>query len=92
MRDGKPQYPRRRLCAREFRWLDGSREGLFSPATSADIIVCYQLSFFTASSTPTQNTASSQHVCKSCETSVKSCVFLLLFLLLAALFARFCGC
>ena len=38
MRDGKPQYLRRRLCAREFRWLDGSREGLFSPATSADII------------------------------------------------------
>ena len=39
--NGTPRYLRRsRLCAREFRWLDGSREGLFSPATSSssDII------------------------------------------------------
>ena len=38
-RDGRLQYLRRsRLCAREFRWLDGSKEGLFSPATSSDIV------------------------------------------------------
>ena len=31
-------YRRARLCAREFRWLDSTKEGLFSPATSTDII------------------------------------------------------
>ena len=31
-------YRRSRLCAREVRWLDDSKEGLFSPATSTDII------------------------------------------------------
>ncbi|CAE7943570.1 RXLR161 [Symbiodinium sp. KB8] len=31
-------YRRARLCAREFRWLDDSKEGLFSPATSTDIV------------------------------------------------------
>ena len=31
-------YRRSRLCAREFRWLDDSKEGLFSPATSTDIV------------------------------------------------------
>ena len=38
-RNGKPcWYRRSRLCAREFRWLDESKEGPFSPATSADIV------------------------------------------------------
>ena len=32
------RYRRARLCAREFRWLDSTKEGLFSPATSTDII------------------------------------------------------
>ncbi|CAE7291170.1 RE1 [Symbiodinium sp. CCMP2592] len=38
-RNGVPSWYRRsRLCAREFRWLDESKEGLFSPATSTDIV------------------------------------------------------
>ena len=38
-RNGQPMFYRRsRLCAREFRWLDASKEGLFSPATSSDIV------------------------------------------------------
>ena len=38
-KSGQPMYLRRsRLCAREFRWLDASKEGLFSPATSSDIV------------------------------------------------------
>ncbi|CAE7338131.1 GIP [Symbiodinium sp. CCMP2592] len=38
-RNGNPSWYRRsRLCAREFRWLDESKEGLFSPATSTDIV------------------------------------------------------
>ncbi|CAE7776825.1 GIP [Symbiodinium sp. CCMP2592] len=38
-KNGIPSWYRRsRLCAREFRWLDESKEGLFSPATSTDIV------------------------------------------------------
>ena len=51
-------YRRSRLCAREFRWLDESKEGLFSPATSTDILRLVPAQWLTWSQTrPTEQYA-----------------------------------
>ena len=55
--NGTPRYLRRsRLCAREFRWLDGSREGLFPRLLAATL---FDYSLFSFSTTSTQTPAQS---------------------------------
>ena len=45
-RQGKASYLRRsRLVAREYGWLEASREGLFSPATSSTVTKLIPLMF-----------------------------------------------